>query len=297
MPRLFVFGLGYTGLALAGQMKSLGWNVAGTAQRPGKIRDLHTLGIEAYTFNREHPLPAPAAALSDAAYVLNTIPPDDGGDPVYDLHGGDLVTLGPQLRWFGYLSTTGVYGNHEGKWVTEDTPPQPASQRAKARLKAERDWLELADKCGLATHIFRLSGIYGPGRNALAEMRAGTARRIDKEGQVFNRIHVEDIVRALIASMHHPRAGRVYNLADDEPAPSHEVVAHAARLLGLEPPPLVPFADARLSPMAASFYADNKRVDNTRLKQELGLRLAYPTYREGLVQIAKSLPPDEAVYE
>jgi nucleoside-diphosphate-sugar epimerase len=186
----------------------------------------------------------------------------------------------PNLRWAGYLSTTGVYGDCGGAWVDEDSPLAPNVERARRRVEAEQAWRA----AGLPLHIFRLAGIYGPGRSAIDSVRAGTARRIVKPGQVFSRIHVEDIAQSVLASLDHPRPGAVYNLCDDDPAPPQEVIAYACRLLGVAPPPEIPWqqALATLSPMALSFYADSKRVRNDRMKAELGVTLAYPSYREGL---------------
>lgn len=279
-PRLFCFGLGYSALALADRLAARGWRIAGTTRDEDKARSLARRGIEVYVFDRGRPLPDPVRALAGTTHLLSTAPPDRDGDAVLDGHGGDMAGLG--LAWAGYLSTTSVYGDHGGGWVDEATPRTPTGARGRARLAAEDRWLDLWRRRGVPVHLFRLPGIYGPGRSAIDALRAGTARRIDKPGQVFGRIHVEDIARVLDASMQRPNPGAAYNVCDDEAAPGHEVVAHAARLLGMEPPPLVPFEAADLSPMAASFYADSKRVRNGRIKRELGVRLAYPTYRDGL---------------
>ena len=227
-------------------------------------------------FDREHILPA--AAFDDVTHVLVSAPPDEAGDPVLDRHGADIAALAG-LRWLGYLSTTGVYGTRGGGWVDEGSELRPSSGRAAQRAAAEREWLNLG------AHIFRLAGIYGPGRSAFDALRAGTARRVDAGGQVFSRIHLDDITSVLLASIAKPRPGAVYNVCDDEPAAQEAVVAHAARLIGVEPPPLVALADAALSPMARSFYADNKRVSSALMKRELDVMLAYPSYREGLAAI------------
>jgi len=203
---------------------------------------------------------------------------------VRDRHGEDIAAL-PGLRWLGYLSTTGVYGDRGGGWVDETARLLPTGERGRRRVGAEQGWLGLWHDSGAPVHIFRLAGIYGPGRSAFDAMRAGTAKRIDKPGQVFSRIHVEDLATVLVASIAQPRLGAVYNVCDDDPAPSQAVVAHAARLLGVPPPPLVPFEAAGLSPMARSFYDDNKRVSNRLIKTELGMRLRYPDFRAGLAAI------------
>jgi nucleoside-diphosphate-sugar epimerase len=210
-----------------------------------------------------------------------SIPPDEQGDPANDLHGVDLAcsALLPSLRWLGYLSTTGVYGTRNGGWVDETSALRPTGERGERRVKAEAQWGKLD------AHVFRLAGIYGPGRSAFDALRAGTARRIDAGSQVFSRIHVDDIAAVLLASMAKPRPGAIYNVCDDEPAAQADVVAHAASLLGIEPPALVPLAEAGLSPMARSFYADDKRVLNALIKSELGVTLAYPNYRVGLSAI------------
>ncbi|EME67872.1 nucleoside-diphosphate-sugar epimerase [Paramagnetospirillum caucaseum] len=269
--RFFLFGLGFSGRVIARLLAAEGWEVTGTT-RSGEAVDCP--GIRALSFDRDHPLPAGCLEGMDA--VLSSVPPDDGGDPVLDLMQDAIATASP--AWIGYLSTTGIYGDHGGAWVDEETPPDPTLERSRRRLAAETRWR------GLGAHVFRLAGIYGPGRSAVDTVRAGQARRVVKPGQVFSRIHVEDIAGAVAASLARPRPGAVYNLCDDDAAPPQEVIAHACALLGVEPPPEIPWDQARqtLSPMALSFYADNKRVRNGRMKQELGVRLKYPTYREGL---------------
>ncbi|HZT52671.1 MAG TPA: SDR family oxidoreductase [Stellaceae bacterium] len=278
MSRLFCFGLGYSAGFLARALAAEGWSVSGTTRDPAAAKEVP--GADLHLFTRERPLPDPAAALAGTTHLLLSVPPDAAGDPVLDCHGAVLARL-PELRWAGYLSTTGVYGDHGGAWVDEDTPPAPAGERGARRLAAERGWLAL----GLPLHVFRLAGIYGPGRSPLDAVRQGRAQRIDRPGQVFSRIHVADLVAVLRASMARPRPGAIYNVCDDEPAPPGDVVAFACALLGLVPPAPVPFAEAALSPLARSFYADNKRVANRRIKQELGVRLLYPTYREGLAAL------------
>ena len=271
-PRLLVFGLGYTAKAFAAQLGG-GWAVAGTS-RSGDG--------ETAAFARDRPLPA--AAFAGVTHILVSIPPDEAGDPVLDRHRGDIARLGT-LRWLGYLSTTGVYGDRAGGSVDEAAALRPTGARGQRRVAAEAGWLALQRAHGVPVHIFRLAGIYGPGRSPFDALRAGAARRIDLPGHAFSRIHVDDIARVLEASIRRPRPGAVYNVCDDLPAPQEEVVAHAARLLGITPPPLLPLDAAGLSPMAASFYADNKRVANARIKEELGVSLAYPDYRAGLAAI------------
>jgi len=280
MPRLFCFGLGYCALRLADAVLADGWTVAGTCREAAKRDDLRARGIEAHLFG------GVAASLDRSAFagtthLLVSIPPGEAGDPVLAAHGGDLAATGT-LGWAGYLSTTGVYGDHGGGWVDENTPPRPGMARTRRRLAAERQWQDWGSAGAVPLHVFRLAGIYGPGRSVLDQLRAGTARRLAKPGHLFSRIHVDDIVAVLRASMARPNAGAVYNLCDDEPSSSADVVAYAAGLLGVEPPPEIPFGDAELSPMAQSFYAENRRVRNVRIKRDLGVALRYPDYRAGL---------------
>jgi nucleoside-diphosphate-sugar epimerase len=277
--RLFCFGLGYTALALARCLAAEGWRIAGTTRAPDRRARLAAEGLDVHLFDRDRPLEDAAAALAGASHVLTSIPPDEAGDPVLAHHLADLRRC-PALKWVGYLGTTGVYGDRGGAWVDEADAVAPTMARTRRRVAAERHWLA----SGLPVHVFRLAGIYGPGpgRNALDAVRAGTARRIVKPGQVFGRVHVDDIAQALRASIARPNPGAIYNVADDEPAPPQDVVAFACELLGVAPPPEVPYEQAELSPMARSFYADNRRVCNARIKRELGVRLRYPTYRDGL---------------
>lgn len=277
---LLSLGHGYTARALARRLSARGWRVIGTTRSPASAAALAAEGVEALVW----PGAPLAPALARASHLLVSIPPEPGGDPVLAAEGATLAGAG-HLAWAGYLSTTAVYGDHAGGWVDEDTPPAPASARGAARLAAERGWQEIARRAGFPLAVFRLAGIYGPGRSPFARLRDGSARRILKPGQVFSRIHVEDIATVLLASMAAPRAGAVYNVCDDEPAPPEDVLTHAAALLGLPPPPAVPFETADLSPMARSFYGESKRVSNARLRRELGVRLAFPTYREGLAAV------------
>lgn len=281
MARIFVFGLGFSGRVIARHLAAAGWSVAGST-RSGEAVDLP--GIAVFPFDRAHPLPE--EALAGVTHLLSSVPPDDTGDPVLDLMGEALARL--PIAWAGYLSTTGVYGDHGGGWVDESTPVDPGLDRSRRRAAAERQWLA----SGLPVHLFRLAGIYGPGRSAIDSVLAGTARRIVKPGQVFSRIHVDDIARTVLASMARPNPGAIYNVCDDDAAPPQEVIAHAAALLGRTPPPEIPWEEAKatLSPMALSFYADNKRVRNDRLKDELGVTLRYPSYRQGLAAMVAQPP-------
>lgn len=282
--RLFCFGLGYSARALAARLPAQGWRIAGTARSAEKVAALAADGIEAFVFDRGRPLSDPAAALAGATHILSSIPPDDDGDPAIDQHGADIAACGG-LAWAGYLSTTGVYGDRDGGWVDEDSALRPTGARGRRRVAAEAAWLALHRAHGLPVHVFRLAGIYGPGRNAIVTVRQGRAQRIDKPGQVFSRIHVDDIATVLAASIARPHPGRAYNVCDDDPAPPAQVIGHACDLLGVAPPPLVPFDRAELSAMARSFYRDNKRVCNRRIKEELGVALAYPDYRSGLAAL------------
>ncbi len=281
---LFCFGLGYSASVLARRLRARGWEVRGTTRSAEKAALLEAEGYRAFLFGRDRPLADPPTAFAGVTHVLTSIAPDERGDPVLDLHGADLGAV-PTLRWIGYLGTTSVYGDRQGAWVDEETPIDPTLARADRRARAEAEWLD----SGLPAHVFRLAGIYGPGRNALVNLRDGTARRIVKPGQVFSRIHVDDIATVLEASMTSPRPGRIYNVCDDEPAPPQDVVAFAAGLLGVEPPPEQDYATAELSPMARTFYKDNRRVRNERIKRELGVELAYPSYREGLSALLDGL--------
>ena len=277
---LLCFGLGYSAGHLARALRDEGWRILGTCRTAEAQARLTAEGFEMHRFERGHALGDARALVGAATHILSSVPPDEAGDPVLDLHGPDLAAAAP--RWAGYLSTTGVYGDRDGGWVDESSTLNPTGERGRRRVAAEGGWLELHRRHGLPVHVFRLAGIYGPGRSALDAVRTGRAQRIDKPGQVFSRIHVADIVQALRASMAAPDPGAIYNLCDDDPAPPAEVIAFACELLGVPSPPLVPFAEAALSEMARSFYADNKRVSNRCLKTALGVRLLYPSYKEGL---------------
>lgn len=279
--RIFIFGLGPSALALACRLKSGGWEVAGTTRSGAKREALQADGIRARGFDD-----VTQTDLRAADAVLVSTPTVEGeGDPVLARYGAWLAEAMSEKKkpWLGYLSTTGVYGDWNGEWVDESSATRAGNARLERRLEAEENY------CRLGGHVFRLAGIYGPHHSAIDDVLAGEARRIYKEGQVFSRIHVDDIAGALAASIHAPSPGSRYNVSDDEPAPAHEVVACACELLGKEPPPLVDWKDAGLSAMGREFYNSNRRVSNRRLKENLGYRLLYPTYREGLRAIAKSL--------
>jgi len=277
-PRFFCFGLGYSARRLALSLIAEGWQVAGTAREDDSVEELKSLGIEAVLFHRNHPLKDPQGALAGVTHVLSSVPPDDGGDAVLDLHGDILLE---PFTWLGYLSTTGVYGNRDGGLVDEGSALEPTSSRARRRVAAETRWRDLG------AHAFRLAGIYGPGRSVLDDVRAGRAKRIDKPNHVFSRIHVDDIGQVVRASMARPNPGAVYNVCDEEAAEPMDVVTYACELLGVAPPAVQSFtaAEKEMSEMARTFWNDNKRVDNSRIKKELGVELLYPGYRQGLAAI------------
>ena len=276
MNTLLSIGHGYSAQALARRLLPQGWQIIGTTRTEAGAKALRATGIEALVW----PEGDFSLALARATHVLTSVAPVDG-DPV-------LRALGPQIAaarpgWVGYLSTTAVYGHHSGDWVDETTPLAPTTARGAARVQAEADWTAL----GLPLHIFRLAGIYGPGRGPFEKVRDGTARRIHKAGQVFSRIHVDDIANVLHAALLRPNPG-IYNVCDDDPASPEDILGLAAEMLGLPPPPIVPYEQAEMTPMARSFYAENKRVRNDRIKTVLGVTLDFPTYREGLSAILAS---------
>lgn len=274
---LLIFGHGYSAAAFVRRLGP-GWRVIGTTRRPEKAERLRAAGVEAHLWPGDDLGPA----IDAASHVLLSIAPDASGDPVAAAFGEDLARAAPHLAWVGYLSTTGVYGDHGGDWVDEMTPLTPSTDRGRFRVKAEAQWQEIAARSGLPLHIFRLAGIYGPGRGPFEKVRNGTARRIIKENQYFSRIHVEDIANVLAASVARPNPGAIYNVADDDPSPPEEVLAEAARLLALPLPPEERYEAAEMTPMARSFYAESKRVRNGRIKTDLGVRLSHPDYRSGL---------------
>lgn len=279
---LFCFGFGYTARALAGRLAPAGWRIAATTRDPARLEDFANEGIDAVVWPEATFDPK---SLADADAILVSTPPNEAGCPTLAAGADAIAARAGALSWVGYLSSNGVYGDFGGGYVDETTTPRPSTERGRRRLSAENAWRAFARAFGLPLVIFRLPGIYGPGRSAFDAIRAGRARRIVKDGQVFNRMHIDDIAAALEASLRAPTAGALFNLSDDEPAPPQDVVAYACALLGAAPPPETPFEEAALSPMTLSFYAENKRVRNERMKRLLGARLAHPTYREGLKAI------------
>lgn len=283
--KLVIFGLGYSAGFFARAALAKGWEVVGTVRSAEKAAELSRQGLHTLVFGGFAVSTPLARAVAEADAVLVSAQPDEAGDPVLGALA-DKLAAAERLRWIGYLSTIGVYGDHGGAWIDESAECRPTSRRSRQRLEIERDWLAFGARSGKPVQIFRLAGIYGPGRNPISKLRAGTATRLVKPGQVFNRIHVDDIAGVLMASIERPRAGAVYNVTDDEPAPPQDVVGFAAEVAGLAPPPETPFDPARLSPMAASFYGENKRVSNALVTRELGYAFRYPDYRQALRDLA-----------
>ena len=267
-------------MALSRRLDAAGWTIRGTCRKPARKAALGALGISAALFDGDTPMD-PADLLQGATHVLLSIPPGAEGDPAFRQHAEDIAAAGT-VKWVGYFSTTGVYGNRDGDWVDETSDLRPGSERSQRRADAERDWLSWGDRHGISVQIFRLPGIYGPGRSAVDQVKAGTARRISKPGHVFSRIHVEDIATTVAASIARAQPGGIYNVCDDEPAAPGDVVAYVCELLSREPPPEIPYDEADMSPMAKSFWSDNRRVRNDRMKQDLGVRLDFPDYRIGI---------------
>lgn len=279
---LLIIGHGYTAAALSTLLAREGnWRVIGTTRTPARFPALRAVGAE--------PLQWPGTdlepALRDSDYLLASAAPGDDGDPLLATIGPQFIQHAGHLRWVGYLSTTGVYGNRDGAWVDETSPLQPTTRRGQRRVEAEAAWSTLASQAGFPLHIFRLAGIYGVGRGPVQQLLDGRRRQIVKQGQVFNRIHVDDIARILRASMSRPRPNAIYNVCDDLPSPPQIASAWAARRLNLDVPVQVPFDTAEMSPMARSFYSESKRVRNTRIKQELGITLLHPDYRSGFAAV------------
>jgi len=281
---LISFGHGYSASALAQRLLPLGWTIFGTTRSPERAQTIRASGVTPILLADGDTPETLSQALPKASHMLVSAGPDAQGDPTLSRFR-DQITAATNLEWVGYLSTTGVYGDHQGAWVDETTPLTPSTKRGQWRVAAESDWQSVPD---LPLHIFRLAGIYGPGRGPFSKVRNGTTRRIIKANQVFSRIHVADIAQVLHASINRPNPGAIYNLCDDDPAPPEDVIAHAAKLLDLPVPPAIPFENAEMTPMARSFYAESKRVRNTRIKEELGVRLLFPNYRVGLQALLDS---------
>lgn len=275
---LLSFGHGYSAQALSTLLVPQGWTIYGTTRSADRFDALKAQGITPILWNDDHIL----SALEKSDHILSSVAPTAEGDPVLKACHTSIANAVPNLRWVGYLSTTGVYGDRNGGWVDENSDLRPETERGHRRVEAERAWQQIP---ALPLHIFRLAGIYGPGRGPFAKVRNGTAQRIIKPGQVFSRIHVDDIAQVLAASIANPNPTSIYNVCDDDPAPPQDVIGYAAELLGVAPPPEVAFKDAELSPMALSFYAENKRVSNARIKEELGITLKYPDFRSGLANM------------
>jgi nucleoside-diphosphate-sugar epimerase len=277
---LFCFGLGYSAMALSRRLDAAGWTIRGTCRKPARKAALGALGISAAIFDGETRMDPPDL-LQGATHVLLSIPPGAEGDPAYRHHAQDIAAAGT-VEWVGYFSTTGVYGDRDGDWVDETSDLRPGSDRSQRRVDAERDWLAWGERHDIAVQIFRRPGIYGPGRSVVDQVKAGTARRVIKPGHVFSRIHVEDIATVVAASIARPEPGGIYNVCDDEPAAPADIVAYVCELLGREPPPEIPYDATEMSPMARSFWSDNRRVRNDRIKEALDVKLDFPDYRIGI---------------
>ncbi len=278
MKTLLIFGFGYSARTIAADLQKDGWRIIGTTRSARKAAEMQANGVEAILWPGGDILPA----LDQATHLLVSTAPDENGDPVLAELRAEIAERAGQFAWVGYLSTTAVYGNRDGGWVDETSELRPATRRGEWRVAAENAWRDLHKTAGLPVHIFRLAGIYGPGRGPFAKVRAGTARRIVKDGQVFSRTHVEDISQVVRASVLQPAPGAIYNVCDNDPAPPQEVIAEAARLLHLPLPEAVDFETAEMTPMARSFYAESKKVSNRKILEELGVTLKYPDYRSGL---------------
>ena len=285
---LFVIGLGYTAQLFARRLLDAGFRVSGTTRSEAKAAHLAAAGFSPVLFDGTTPSRTLADRLGSASHLLISAAPNAKGDPALICHRAEIEGAAARLQWAGYLSTVGVYGDHGGAWIDETTTPEATSPRAQWRINAEREWLALQQSHGLPIHVFRLAGIYGPGRSPLQKLREGKSRRIIKTGQVFNRIHVEDIATTLAASINRPNPGAIYNVTDGHPAPPQEVILHAAHMLGIEPPPAEDFNTAEMTPMARSFYSGNRRIGNRRITKELGVTLKYPNYQSGLAAILKA---------
>jgi dTDP-4-dehydrorhamnose reductase len=279
--KLFAFGLGYCARHFIARSVSSFEAIAGTVRSPAKAEELKGENFETFVFGPEYEDPAIAEKVASADVLLISVPPGISVDPVLARFGHRITSLRREQTII-YLSTIGVYGDRRGEWVDESVAPAPSSPRSLARLQVEKSWAAIGKEIDKKVHILRLAGIYGPGRNALVNLKAGTAKRIVKRGQVFNRVHVEDISRAIEAAIAYKGPSGIWNVTDDAPAPPQDIITFAAMLMGIDPPPEQDVETADISPMARSFYAENKRASNWKLKDELGVKLAFPTYRVGL---------------
>ena len=284
--KAFFFGLGFSSQAAAAAMRERGIAVGGTVRSAEKAERLVRQGVDAVVFDGTTPGPGVAAALMEATHVILSAAPDEDGDPVLRHHRRELDAA-PKLEWLCYYSTVGVYGDFDGAWIDETAPLVPRNMRSDLRVAAENAWRDYARSLGVPLCILRLAGIYGPGRSTFDKLREGTARRVIKPGQVFNRIHVGDIARVTALAAER-RLDGTFNMADDEPAPPQDVISHAAHMLGMAVPPDLPFETTEMTPMQRSFYRDNKRVSNRAIKQALGIEMLYPTYRQGLASILEA---------
>ena len=285
--RLFCFGLGFSSLALAERLLPKGWEVSGTCREEDGREAIAAKNISACLFDGSHSTAEVSLAVSRATHLLITIPPQPSGDVVLG-NFREVISQAKHLQWVGYISSTGVYGDTQGEWVDETAPLRAPTDLNQRRVQAESAWLQMGRDHDFPVMIFRCVGIYGMGRNLLDSVQKGRARRIDKPGLVFSRIHADDLAQTLEASMQKPQSGEIYNVSDDCPCSPAEAVEYACRLLGMEPPPLVPYEKAELSPTARGFYTTNKRISNKKIKQELGVVLKYPDYRSGLNALLKN---------
>ena len=289
---LFCFGFGFTAQALAERLRAKNWSISGTCRATDKKVSLTNSPI--FLFDGTHASKEIFVALSKATHLLIAIPPQISGDVVFKNFSTHIAN-NKNLQWIGYISSTGVYGDTQGEWVDESSPLQPTTELNLRRVESESVWLNMARQKGCPVMVFRCVGIYGPGRNLLISAKAGRARRIEKPGLVFSRIHVEDLAQTLEASIQKPKPGEIYNVCDDQPAPPSEAAEYAFKLLNIPPPPLIPLELAGLSEIARGFYKNCKRVSNKKIKKELGVKLKYPNYRTGLDAIFKSMKTDVSI--
>lgn len=286
--RLFCFGLGYSAEALSKLLPVSDWHISGTVRSSDKAHELSSKGVDTVLWDGGLLSDGAKSLLSQATHILSSVPPNEAGDPAFAA-GADIICSNSEIQWLGYLSTTGVYGNTDGEPVDEASDLNPSSARSQRRVDAEAQWMSLHSDHDVPTHVFRLAGIYGPGRSVFDQIRRGQAKRIYKPGHVFSRIHIDDIANILASSINKPQPGEAYNVCDDEPAPPAEVTAYACGLLGIDPPEVEDFETAkqRMTPMGLSFWMDNRRVSNRRVREELGVQLAHPDYRSGLLAVLK----------